>query len=218
LFRWNYKKGYDVLIKSFLKEFSHKDDVSLVIMSKHAAMARAQPFSDAVFNEIAELVEEYATSESPPIYWSEDNIAQEDMPTIYGKCDCFVLPSRGEGQCLPALEASRMGLPTILPNHTAFTEYVDHSTSFTFDVDGWEVCNNNPKWGVWITKMYTGQEFPIFGDSVVEEVSALMREVKDNPDLAQKKVEAMNRIIDQKYTWEKCIEKASSELLEIING
>ena len=218
LFRWNYKKGYDVLIKSFLKEFTYKDDVSLVIISKHAAMVRAQPFSDAVFNDIAELVEKYATNESPPIYWSENNITQEDMPTVYGKCDCFVLPSRGEGLCMPALEASRMGLPTILPYHTGFTEYVSDETSFKVEVDKWEICSDNPKWGNWVTKIYFGQEFPVFGDSVVEEVSFLMRKVKDNPDLAQKKVEAMNRVIDEKFTWGKCIDRSSKELLEIING
>lgn len=218
VFRWNYKKGYDVLIKSFLREFSYKDNVSLVIIAKHAAMSREKRFSEAVEKEMREVIDANSNIDSPPIYWSEDDISQENMPSMYAIGDCFALISRGEGQALTALEASRMGLPTILPYHTAFTDYVSDETSFKFDVDGWEVCNNNPLWGQWITRIYSGQEFPIFGDSVVQKVSSLMREAKSNPDLCIKKMEAMNRVIDEKYTWSVCTTLASEALLEILSG
>jgi glycosyltransferase involved in cell wall biosynthesis len=217
VFRWNYKKGYDVLIKSFLREFSYKDNVSLVIISKHAAMNRGKQFSEAVEKEMREVIDANSNIDSPPIYWSEDNISHEEMPSMYAIGDCFCLPSRGDGQCLPALEASRMGLPTILPYHTAFTDYVSEDTSFKFDVDGWEICNNNPLWGQWITRVYYGQEFPIFGDMVVQKVSSLMREAKSNPDLCKQKVEAMNKTIDNKYTWPICTNLASESLLEVLN-
>lgn len=216
VFRWNYRKGPDVLIKAFLREFTHKDDVSLVIMSKHAAASREQRFSDAVEAEICQLVEEFGNDQSPPIYWSSENVLYEDMPTMYSMGDCFCLPSRGEGLCLPALEASRMGLPTILPHHTGFSDYVTDETSFTFATDGWEVCDSNPKWELWTTRIYKGQEFPIFGESVVEEVAGLMREVKDNPEEAEKKVKNMNNVIDEKYTWDKCIKKASDYFIEVL--
>lgn len=216
VFRWNYRKGGDVLIKAFLRAFTYKDDVSLVIISKHAASSRAQCFTDAVEGEICQLVEEFGTDESAPVYWCGENIKHEDMPTLYGTADCFALPSRGEGLCLPPLEASRMGLPTILPHHTGFSDYVNDKTSYTFDVDGYEVCNNNPKWGVWITKVYWGQEFPIFGESVVSEVSELMKKVKDSPEECESKVIEMNKIIDEKFTWSKCIKKASDYFYEVL--
>ena len=216
VFRWNYRKGPDVLIKAFLREFTYKDDVSLVIMSKHAAASREKRFSDAVEAEICQLVEEFGNDSSAPIYWSDANIPYEDMPTMYAMGDCFCLPSRGEGLGLPCLEASRMGLPTILPHHTGLSDYVTDNTSFTFDTDGWEVCDNNPKWSSWVTRVYSGQEFPIFGESVINEVAGLMREVKDNPRKSEEKVEKMNKVIDEKYTWDKCIKKASDYFCEIL--
>lgn len=98
-----------------------------------------------------------------------------------------------------------MGLPTILPHHTGFSDYVSDKTSFTFDVDAYEICDNNPDWRQWITRMYAGHEFPIFGQSVVDNVSELMRSVKNNPILSKNKVNEMNKIIEEKYTWDKCI-------------
>ena len=109
-----------------------------------------------------------------------------------------------------------MGLPTILPHHTGFGGYVSDDTSYTFDEDAYEICNDNPAWGSWITHCYSGQEFPIFGDTVVNNVSELMREVKDNPEKSKEKVKNMNKVIDEKYTWEKCIKKASGHFSDII--
>ena len=36
LFGWSYRKGVDVLIKSFVNEFNSKDDVALIIVARHS--------------------------------------------------------------------------------------------------------------------------------------------------------------------------------------
>ena len=217
VFRWSYRKGFDVLLKSYLREFKHTDDVSLVIVSKHASASREKRFEDAVRDEIQEYVNKFSNEDSPPIYWCKENIPADKMPSMYAVGDCFVLPSRGEGLALPALEAAKMGLPCILPNHTAFSDYVTDENCFTFDVDDWEVCDTNPKWGVWITRVYSGERFPIFGDSVVDNVSYLMRKVFDDPEKGKEKNKEMQKTVDNKFAWDKCTQAASNCLKEIIN-
>jgi len=216
VFRWSYRKGFDVLIKAFLREFSSSDNVSLVISSKHASGIMDKRFVDAMENDILKLVEEHSKRDSAPIYWTKDDISYEDMPTLYSMSDCFVLPSRGEGLGLPPLEATRMGLPCIIPNHTGFTDYVSDKTCYQIDVDEWVVCNSIPEWNGWITRSFHGQEFPRFGDKTVGRVSALMRHVMENPEEAKGRNKAMNNVIDQKYTWDKVTDLVEERLNSIL--
>jgi len=218
VFRWSYRKGFDVLIKSFLREFSSKDNVCLVISSKHASGIMDKRFTDAMENDILRLVEEHSLGNSAPIYWTKDNISYEDMPTLYSMSDCFCLASRGEGQALPPLEATRMGLPCIIPYHTGFTDYVSEKTCYQIDVDEWVVCNSIPEWNGWITRSFDNQEFPKFGEKTVEQVSALMRHVMNNPEEAKKKNKAFNDLIDEKYTWDKITNLIEERLNEVLKS
>jgi glycosyltransferase involved in cell wall biosynthesis len=43
----------------------------------------------------------------------DEEIAAEQMPSLYKGADAFVLPSRGEGWGIPYMEAMAMALPTI---------------------------------------------------------------------------------------------------------
>jgi len=117
--------------------------------------------------------------------------------------------------CIPALEASRMGLPLIAPEHTGFSDYVKPDNTYIIDVDKWVVCNEQPEWNGWVTNQFAHQEFPKFGDSVVEQTAMHMRHVKDNYEEAKEKNRKMNLVIDEKYFWPDCIKKAEERLLDI---
>ena len=41
-------------------------------------------------------------------------MSREELRWLYASADAFVLPTRGEGWCLPAMEAMAMSLPVIL--------------------------------------------------------------------------------------------------------
>lgn len=214
LFRWTYRKGFDVLLKSYLREFRDTGDVSLVIVSRHVASSSQQRFYDAVEADIRRFVEEYGEG-SPPVYWCYDNIPNDKIPSIYSKGDVFVMPSRGDGLNLPTLEASQMGLPVIIPNHTGFTDYATHENSYLLDVDKWIKCNQDPGWSGWITRQFFDQEFPLFGDSVCCQTAAYMRHIMDHMEEAKEKNRKMREIIKEKYSWEKCTLAAEKKLLEI---
>lgn len=206
VFRWSFRKGFDALFKSFLREFKAKDDVSLVIMSRHAAMSHQPEFNEAVERDIQALIGEHAGPDSPPIYWCNDIIPTDLMPSMYNIGDCFITCSRGEGLGIPLLEASKVGLPLISPNHTGMTDYLTDENSFNFDVDEWVVCNEEPGWSGWVTRDFWGQKFPKFGDEKISQIQAIMRWVKDHPEIAAKKNKNMRKTIDGKYNWGKCVD------------
>lgn len=225
VFRWSFRKGFDVLLKSFLNEFKFSDDVCLVIHSRHAAMSHDPRFYQYVQNDLGRLYDEYSGPESPPVYLCQELVPSDLMPSLYNIGDCFVSTSRGEGLCIPVLEASRLQKPVIVPNHTGFTDYVREDNCYSFDVDKWVVVDKynltpeTSEWarGAWITNDFQGQEFPYFGDVASEQVSALMREVYSQPEEAKSRVEKMNDLIDEKYSWPKLLDKAEEKLKEIIS-
>lgn len=218
VFRWTYRKGFDALIKAYLREFKDSDNVSLVIVSRHVISSFRKDVYEAVQRDIETCVNKYGNKEDcPPVYWCSDNIATNDMPSIYHHGDCFVLPSRGEGVCLPALEASAMELPTILPYHTGFTDYVSDETCYKVDVDEWEVCDNKkPGWQGWATRQFVGQQFAKMGDKAVEQISSHMRSVYEDYEAGKKKNEKMREVINNKFYWPKCIDRAEERLTEIL--
>ena len=215
VFRWSYRKGFDLLIKSYLNGFKRSDNVSLVIFSRHCAMNHDQRFRDAIEQDILELWNKYADINSPPIYWCSNVIPFQLMPSMYRVGDCYVNCSRGEGLSLTTLEASAMNLPVVCPNHTAFSDYVTNDNSYNFDVDEWVVCNTVPAWNRgFITTEFNHMRFPGFGDSKVEEVASLMRRAMENPEEAQLKNENMRKLIKEKYNWEKCTDLLETYLDE----
>lgn len=215
VFRWSFRKGFDVLLKSYLKKFTRDDNVSLVIFSRHAAMSHDPKFIKAIENDILKILQEHAKENHAPIYWCSDYIEQDLMPSMYNLCDAFVSTSRGEGFCIPALEASQMGLPAILPSHTGFTDYVSDSNCYQIPVDEWVVCNDIPEWSGWITRDFYGQKFPKFGADTIDIVSEHMSNIYLNHDKALEKNKNMKKLIEERYTWDKCIERAEKELRSI---
>lgn len=207
VFRWNFRKGPEVLIKAFLREFKTSDNVSLVIFSKNMEHKMGPSFKFHIVRNIADLYKKYAEPDSPPIYLCEDKVHADHMPSMYDQGDTFVLPSRGEGQCLPALEASAMGLPAILPNITAFQDYCTQDNCWLFEPDEYVNYQDMPEWYIGDVRVgeYMGEEFPRYGDPKIDEIGSLMRKVMENPEESKKKNEEMRKVIEERYLWKKCL-------------
>ena len=62
-------------------------------------------------------------------------ISREGIRLLYAQSDAFVLPTRGEGYCLPAAEAMSMGLPVIITNHSGMTAYATDDNAYLIPID-----------------------------------------------------------------------------------
>jgi len=132
VFGWSYRKGYDVLLKSYLKEFSGDDDVSLLIVSRnHLGVGK----NDIIRDQISEFVERHGGDNPPHIARCSKFIPEEIMPSIYKACDAFVLWSRGEGFGNPYVEASLCGLPILATNCSGHSMFLKHDNATLLEVD-----------------------------------------------------------------------------------
>ncbi|WP_170222012.1 glycosyltransferase [Gluconacetobacter liquefaciens] len=99
------RKGVDVLLKAWVKAFTKRDGVRLLIKTF------PNPHND-VEQQLAVL--QQCHRDMAPVEIINRDAEREEMAAFYADYDVMVLPSRGEGYNLPALEAMASGLPLIV--------------------------------------------------------------------------------------------------------
>ncbi|HKN93196.1 MAG TPA: glycosyltransferase [Thermoleophilaceae bacterium] len=121
-----WRKGVDVLVDAWAEAFGPDDDVQLVIKDfGTTSHYRNQTAGEA----LAELAD---NDEVAPVIYMDEEMSLDELAALYRACDVFVTPYRGEGFCLPALEAMACGLPVI---HTA----VGPTNEFVPEDGGWRI-------------------------------------------------------------------------------
>jgi D-inositol-3-phosphate glycosyltransferase len=67
---------------------------------------------------------------SSPNIRPDVGLTAEQINIIYNNADVFFTTTAAEGWCLPASEAMAAGVPTILPNHSALSEWPEGNTCY----------------------------------------------------------------------------------------
>ncbi|WP_167884597.1 glycosyltransferase family 4 protein [Cupriavidus oxalaticus] len=117
------RKGVDVLINAYVKEFAGDPDVVLVIKT----------FPNP-HQSVRQLIESLSSREGcPAIELIEADLGSEEVAQLYRACNAFVAPSRGEGFGLPMAEAMRFGLPVITTNYGGQTDFCTEETAWLVD-------------------------------------------------------------------------------------
>ena len=105
-----WRKGIDVLLTAWARAFGPDDDVRLVIKDFGVGSTYS---GQTAGDEVRALA---ARMDVAPVTYLTDDVPAAELPALYRAADVVVLPYRGEGFCLPALEAMACGVPVI---HTA---------------------------------------------------------------------------------------------------
>ena len=211
VFGWSYRKGYDVLLKSYLKEFSGSDDVSLLIVSRFQGSSER---SKIIQTEIKDYIEKYGGNNPAHIIRCSRVIPEFEMPKIYKACDAFVLPSRGEGFSLTVCEASLCGIPVITTNYSGQTMFLNNQNSFPVDIDNLEKL---PK-GKMHVHYWDGELFPsLNSDDFIVRLGKTMRNVYENYEEAKSKNNILKNELKSGYSITFMSEKIKQRLLYIKN-
>lgn len=208
LFGWSYRKGIDVLLKSYFQNFKEDDDVGLIICSRYNGGSDVNS-KNKVEKDILNFMKSY--SNPPKVYYYGESTEIDKMPSVLANGDCFLWSSRGEGFGLPVLESGALGMPIVSTYNSGMTEYLNEDNAYLVHTDEFVVADRNL---TCISPYYNGQKFPKLGDDCVSDFGDKMRYVYENYSQAQNKAKRFLKDINEKYTWDKCVYK----MYEILNG
>lgn len=132
IFDWTLRKGWDVLIEAFVREFEAGEDVAL-ILKVHSSLGYSM---EAIAGMIADYVRKRtgrSLDACADIILEGAHVPGSLMPALYRAAQCFVLPTRGEGWGRPFMEAMAMGLPVIGTNWSGNTGFMTPDTAYLLD-------------------------------------------------------------------------------------
>lgn len=209
VFDWTLRKGWDVLLEAFLKEFQNKKNVSLILK----VWASNGKSLDDVKDEIKSFLKEKFNKDHIPtnIILFSSNLSVEDLPKLYKSVDAYVSPSRGEGWGRPMMEAMAMGLPTIATRYSGQLEFMNDENSFLIDNELVRVTDKASNETYW----YKSHRW---AEPSVEHLSKLMLEVYSNKSLAKKKGDIAREFILNNFSRETVARKIVSHLEERLSN
>lgn len=124
---FDYRKGLDLLIPSYCKEFSSTDDVSLILKIY---------LPDWISEEnLSQLITSYIPDKEniPHIHFMIGHTPREDLLSLYSSCNCYVSTERACGWGMPQMEMMAMGKPVISINWGGVTEFMNDCNSFLIE-------------------------------------------------------------------------------------
>lgn len=195
IFEWSSRKGWDVLLAAYLREFSADDDVCLWLRTYLFSKPDGDP-TEAIWQRIRSFTASLGLEGKnlPRIELIADQVPSDQLPGLYLACDCYVAPSRGEGWGRPQHEAMLMERPVIATNWSANTEFMSDETSYLLDYELVEARGLEPE--LW---HYKGHRWANPSES---HLRTLMRRVFTHPEEARAKGQAARQHMARHYSRE----------------
>jgi glycosyltransferase involved in cell wall biosynthesis len=178
------RKGVDVLLQSYTREFTSRDPVTLVIKT----------FPNP-HNPIVELIRccRAKNADCPDIVLINEDLPSAIIQDLYRQCHALVAPSRGEGFGLPMAEAMAIGIPVITTRAGGQADFCTDETAWLVDYR-WEAA-----------RTHLSLSESVWAEPDVGHLSRIMREVYQVPrEKYLEKLEKAKNLVQSRFTWGHC--------------
>ena len=194
-----HRKGIDILLAAYQRAFTPLDDVCLIIKDTGTeTVYRGQ-------NAREQIVGLAADESRPPIVYVERDMAPHQLAGLYTAADCIVLPYRGEGFCLPALECMACGRPAIVPAGGPTDDFVDETV-------GWRVPAEHVPFGEGRIGHYTCCGPTWMFEIGVDDLARQMRQVRgDVAEARARGARALQRV-QADWTWDHAARRVADRI------
>ncbi|MFW9879737.1 MAG: glycosyltransferase family 4 protein, partial [Candidatus Thorarchaeota archaeon] len=202
-----FRKGWDVLLRSYLREFQNNNDVGLIFKGYFGGVT--ENHKRKLIQKIKNFKDSLNVKNPPEIIFYGDILDNDTICRLYKSTHCYVSSTRGDGWNLPLSEALAMEIPSIATNFGGQLEFMNESNSYLIDVlEMREYGEEMTK----ITPNYKGQNF---AEPSEVHLRQLMRHVYENYDEAKNKAIKGRQDLIENFSWKLIIQKIINCLEEL---
>jgi glycosyltransferase involved in cell wall biosynthesis/Tfp pilus assembly protein PilF len=198
------RKGIDILLNTYTRNFSIKDDVCLVIKD----MGGQSFYMGQTAKDFVKRIQ--SEEGAPEIEYIDPNLSFRELAGLYRACDCLVHPYRGEGFGLPIAEAMASGCPVIVTGYGAALDFCPEDITYLIPAQAVQLANKH------IGDMET-VDFPWLAEPDEKELARLMRYVMDNREEAAAKGKECAAFIQSNFTWDHAAQSVMSRIRQLKN-
>jgi hypothetical protein len=166
-----YRKGADIVAEAMEFVQSRNSDVYMIYKGNGAG---------AIFDRLSRMKMKHIQG------WLND----DQLRQLYDICDILIVPSRGGGFELNALEGISRGLPTLVPSAGCFLDYIDYCIPVPITGKP-KVLVNNP--------IHTGVGWETNGDFLAHAIELTLSGLDDWKDKAQ----LWSKAVCEEYSWDR---------------
>lgn len=203
---YSFRKGVDLLLEAFLREFSARESVELRLHCP--GVGRGEEF-----NHCLSLIQRINPLGRVRLGGGE--LSPEWMSRLYNQSDCVLTLSRGEGWCMPLTEALLCELPVIAPRSTGMAEYLDDATAELVSTRELPADRAPAPFGYNFAMGY-GYPGITYHEPDVSEARAAMRRVFDSYPAAQEKARAGRQRILSRFSWAEAARKVECACFSLL--
>jgi len=200
----NARKNIPGLLRTWMRATNAGDDAILILKLGYGDQAQLRTFRSQI--EALRLESGKTLAEAARVHFVYDVYADSEMPRLYRAATHYCSMSFGEGWDQPAMEAAASGLRLIVPDHSAYSSYLDSSVA--------SLIGSRETPARWIGDPATAAlfEHALWWEPDEEEAAAHIRSAIDGRDTG--KPIAQSRI-QQLFSWERATRRLTSILDEL---
>ncbi len=148
------RKNLLTFIEAFYNEFDLTEPVNMLIKTNKTGFQYQELNTKLIdeINIIQKRSRKYHTYKMPVII--TEHITDEEMLKLHTTGDCFVMPSRGEAFCRPAIEAMCIGKTPIVTSNTGMQSFVSSDNGYLVKSNKTNISTIEPP----IPNIYTAHE------------------------------------------------------------
>jgi len=148
IFQWHKRKGYEILLKAYLSEFSKDDDVVLIL--KVNALNIKNLTKESIRKDILKIKSYLGKKDFPLIYVSDKIVDENHIYGLHNISDCYVAPHYGEGWGMPIHDAMYAEKNIITTKFGGVTDFLDENSAHIISHDLVPVSGMD--WSGWYQK------------------------------------------------------------------
>ncbi len=208
-FAFGWRKGFDILLEAYCKEFTSSHDVTL-ILKVYGWGTEREDIRKMILDSVRDRVN-LDDKNLPHFVIMDTSLNQHEMRKLYNTCDVYISTDRANGWGMPCMEMMAMGKPAASINWSGSTEFMNGSNSLLIK-PGPRMVPVDSRLSQTLPELYAGHLWP---EVDINEVRRVLRFAFEHRDVTRDIAYRGRKDMQEKYSLPKVAERIEVLLNEL---